>query len=182
METKKSAVDLDFIKGILSGKPVTSYKKLYAEAKAYYGSIDPELSEDTVMYEVYYYANGEHTGNLNLGITDMKPVTVNGECNVTHGHFHQNRDCDEIYIGLAGNGLLLYMNDEGHCWSESVRPGSVHYISGKDAHRLINTGDEDMRVLACWPADSGHDYEAIDKKPFGVRVFKRNGKIKIEEK
>ena len=33
-------------------------------------------------------------------------------------------------------------------------PGSVHYIPGNTAHRLINTGEEILSVSTCWQSVS----------------------------
>ena len=78
--------------------------------------VDLSVSDDQVMYEVYTY---EHDG-LCYGLTVMQPVCVNGECNVTRGHFHEDLDCDEIYCGMGGEGLLLLMDEDYHCHAEKV--------------------------------------------------------------
>ena len=111
----------------------------------------------------------------------MQPVCVNGECNVTRGHFHENLDCDEIYCGMGGEGLLLLMDEDYHCHAEKVKCGSVHYIDGHLAHRLVNTGNSELKVQCMWPSNAGHDYKRVEEHPFTVRVFKENGELKVEE-
>ncbi len=111
----------------------------------------------------------------------MKSVLVNGECNMTRGHFHENLDCDETYCCMHGSGLLLLMDEEGCCHAEKMSVGSVHYINGHYAHRLINIGEDELKVQCIWPSNAGHDYKRIEKHPFPVRVFKRDGKIFVEE-
>ena len=70
------------------------------------------------------------------------------------------------------------MDEKGECFGEEVFPGSLHYIDGRYAHRLINTStDEDLKVGACWPVTAGHDYAATEKQPFTVRVFLENGEV-----
>ena len=32
-----------------------------------------------------------------------------------------------------------------------------------------------------WPSHAGHDYKRVEKHPFTVRVFKKNGELKVEE-
>jgi glucose-6-phosphate isomerase len=172
----------DFMNGILQGDAVEKSVKLYKDAKHFYKNVDADLRDDTVMYEVYSYSQGDDkVGNLNWGLTVLKPVTVRGECNMTRGHFHKDLNCAEFYFGFAGKGLLLLMDEEGTCYSEKVFPGSVHHIDGRVAHRLINIGDEDMKVGACWPVQSGHDYERIEKFPFKARIYKDANDIKVEE-
>lgn len=121
-------------------------------------------------------------GELLWGLTILEPLCVSGECNMTRGHFHQDRNCAEYYFGLGGNGLLLLMDEEGTCHAEKVFKGSLHHISGKLAHRLINTGDEQLKVGACWSPAAGHDYEAIEKREFSYRVFKEDNEIICKER
>lgn len=167
---------------VVKGSDVTSSKKLYKDAKGYYAHAS-DLRDDTVMYEVYHYTQGDEkrAGNLNWGLTVLNPVVVDGECNLTRGHWHENRSCVEFYFGIAGEGLLMLMDEEGTTWAEKVFPGSLHHIDGHLAHRLINTGDEPMKVGACWPCDAGHDYAAVEQHPFGYRVYKEEGKLRFEK-
>ncbi|NCC54045.1 MAG: hypothetical protein EOM11_00985 [Erysipelotrichia bacterium] len=86
-----------------------------------------------------------------------------------------------MYFCLHGEGLLLLMDEQGHCHVEEMCVGSIHHIDGKLAHRLINTGKEELHVGACWPTIAGHDYKRIEDAPFGVRVFKEQDEIVIKE-
>ncbi len=138
---------------------------------------------DQITYTVYTHNVGDtqKLGDLYWGMTVLKPLTVNGEFNMTKGHFHVNRDCAEYYFGISGEGLLLLMNDKGETWAEKIFRGSLHYIDGKLAHRLINTGNECLKVGACWPTAAGHDYDAVMKHPFGYRVFKGPNGIEMKK-
>lgn len=60
-----------------------------------------------------------------------------------------------------------------------MRPGSVHYIPGRTAHRVANVGDTVLSFLACWPADAGHDYETIAAHGFGARLRAVNGRPEL---
>lgn len=63
-----------------------------------------------------------------------------------------------------------------------VSAGTLHYIPGHMAHRLINTGNETLSVGACWCSDSGYDYDTIKNDGFSVRIFKDpNQKYRIVE-
>lgn len=148
----------------------------------YYKNEDKGLDEDTTMYEVYTFSKGDshQKGNLNWGLTIMKPVNVCEECNITRGHFHEDLSCAEFYFCLGGTGVLLLMDELGNCWAEKMEVGSIHHIDGKLAHRLVNTGDTELKVGACWPLTAGHDYRRIEEFPFTVRVYKRDGQIDIE--
>ena len=169
--------------GVITGENVLHYRKAFGEVSALYrdaAGMDPTMS----VYEVYSYEAGHANtpGDLNWGLTILAPLTVNGECNMTRGHYHQDAACAEIYLGLGGEGLLLLMDRDGHAWAERVFPGSLHHIDGSLAHRLVNTGDAELRVGACWPTAAGHDYASIEAHDFPVRVYRRNGRVEFEER
>lgn len=162
--------------GVLEGEKVVKSIKYISELSGIYA--DSEAAEQmngVLAYTVYSYTEAEdnRAGGLNYGVSVLEPVRVAGECNMTRGHFHENRDCAEIYYGIEGEGLLLLMDEAGETWAEVVKKGSVHYIGGHLAHRLINTGDVQMIVGACWPTAAGHDYASVEKQPFGYRIFRR---------
>lgn len=179
MDIRKPKYIQDFFDGVIAGEGVQSYKKLYKDIAFAYENKDETLASDTEMYEVYSFdEGGENT--LLWGLTILHPITVKGECNLTRGHFHCDRTEPEIYFGLGGEGLLLYMDENGECFAEEVFKGSIHYIHGKYAHRLINTGNVDFKIGACWRTAAGHDYDAIEKKPFLKRVYRQAGEIIIK--
>lgn len=167
---------------VIQGEHVKVYQKYLREATGIY-SDTTGVDLDTLLYTVYSYEAGspEKTGDLYWGLTILEPVTVNEECNMTRGHFHLDQNCAEFYFGVSGTGLLLLMDKNGETWAEKITKGSLHHIDGQLAHRLINIGEEPLGVGACWPTTAGHDYGAIEEKPFRYRVFKRNKKIVFEE-
>ncbi|MGL5042938.1 MAG: glucose-6-phosphate isomerase family protein [Culicoidibacterales bacterium] len=173
---------LHFIEsGVIEGKEVEHYKKPFSGViNLYQNRKRAEELADTVAYTVYSYTAGnpEQKGNLNWGLTILHPILVDGECNMTRGHFHEDRDCAEFYFGIEGKGLLLLMDNEGNTWAETVFSGSLHHINGQLAHRLVNTGNSDLKVGACWPTTAGHNYAAIVEKNFGYRIFlSEKGKV-----
>ena len=181
MKIINSGLTHDF-NGDLKGKKVEKSQKLYKAAKGFYKSVDESLSEDTVMYEVTTVnAEKQEAGYLNWGISLLHPVTVNGECCMTRGHYHENLNCEEYYWCADGEGLLMLMDEEGKSWCEKMCKGTLHHINGHHAHRLVNTGESDLRVICCWNSDAGHDYDRVEKHPFPFRVFKKNGGIVIED-
>lgn len=184
MEIKEPSILQDYLDGVLTGSDVQTSAKLFKDAKGFYENSDCELADDTVMYEVYSYSKGDpkQAGNLNWGLTVMKPVYVNHECNITRGHFHKDLNCAEMYFCLHGEGLLLLMDTAGNCHAEKMFTGSVHHIDGTLAHRLVNTGKEELRVGACWPTTAGHDYARIEREPFKVRIYKENDTIIVRER
>ena len=169
--------------GDIKGDSVSRGSKLYKDARSFYESIDESLSDDTVMYEVFTVnAEKNEEGYLNWAISLLHPITVNGECNMTRGHWHDDLNCEEYYWCSAGEGLLMLMDENGECWCEKVQPGSLHHINGHHAHRLINTGNEDLRVICCWNSNAGHDYARVESHPFPFRIFKINDEIVVRER
>jgi glucose-6-phosphate isomerase len=71
--------------------------------------------------------------------------------------------------------LLVLMDESRATRTDAMFPGSLHYITGGLAHRVVNTGDEPLLFGACWPSDAGHDYSSIKAKGFGARVLLRGG-------
>ncbi|MCF0105960.1 MAG: ectoine synthase [Holdemanella sp.] len=163
------------------GKGLQISNKLYSQAKSFYESVDETLTENTVMYEVYTIPSKPEAGHLSWGLSVLKPVYVNGECNMTRGHFHENLECEEYYWCQAGEGLLMLMDEDGKCWCEEMKEGTLHHIDGHHAHRLINTSDVDLEVVCIWNGDAGHDYARVEQMPFPVRIYKVEGKIQIKE-
>jgi glucose-6-phosphate isomerase len=73
------------------------------------------------------------------------------------------------------------MDETGKCESEEMASGSLHYIPGGTAHRIVNTGDSVLAVGACWPSDAGHDYVSVEGG-FSVKVKKIDGEPVLEAK
>lgn len=164
----KEAILMQEWGSIPQGEGLISKATYFADIQSIYAHPDG-LSQDTLMYRVY----STTSGSLLWGQTILEPVLVHGECNMTRGHFHQRRDQDEYYWCQQGEGLLMLMDDTGNCWCEKMKPGSLHPIRGQWAHRCINTGNVPLSVIACWPADAGHDYNLT----FPIRIFKEANQI-----
>jgi glucose-6-phosphate isomerase len=122
-------------------------------------------------------------GGLFLGATTIFPGKVSNEFFMTNGHFHAKSDRAEFYWGLQGKGMLILMDRDRNTWAENIYPGSLHYIGGDIAHRLANTGSENLIVSACWPSDAGHDYQEILRNGFSARLVEMDGKpVLVESK
>ncbi len=165
----------------LSGENVVWRNKKISECVGVYQN-DEALKEhgDALAYNVANQNfNRENfvKGNLQWGITYINPFTVDGECAMTSGHYHGDSDCDEYYYGLAGEGFLLFWDGKDDFYAEKVYPGSLHYINGHYAHRIINSGDTVLSVAACSLPASKQDHNAIKEKGFPYRCYKLNGEI-----
>ncbi|MFV0453184.1 MAG: glucose-6-phosphate isomerase family protein [Propioniciclava sp.] len=176
------ALHLAFASGELLGSALVTTTKTLADVGHIYADItgiDPE----THAYHVQSFCRGpvEQTGNLYAGMTTLPPLGFHGELNMTRGHYHADRDQNEVYVGVTGEGLLLLGAPDESWWAEPVSPGSVHHISGNTAHRLVNTGSEDLTVFAVWPTVAGHDYDTITPATFGVRVYRDGAGYRLQE-
>ncbi|WEK34540.1 MAG: glucose-6-phosphate isomerase family protein [Candidatus Pseudobacter hemicellulosilyticus] len=138
-----------------------------------YAAMDP----DTLVYEVSSFLPvPEGTpGGLYFGLTHIHPGKVGQEYFMTKGHFHALIDRAEYYWGIQGEGVLILMNENREVWAERMFPGSLHFIPGRVAHRVANTGQQLLSFGASWPADAGHDYEAIRQHGFARRLMEKNG-------
>lgn len=136
-----------------------------------------QLDPETIVYRVWWWepVSAGTQGGLFWGTTEIQPGQVGKEYFMTHGHRHTLRDRAEFYGTAVGTGKLILRNSAGKTWFEDMTPGSLHYIAGEVAHRVVNTGNVPLRFVACWPSDAGHDYEIVRESGFGARVLEVQG-------
>ena len=167
--------NLEFTASTLTGAPVETMLRRISDMQGVYADKLAFAAADPneIVYKVDSYAPVEAgtEGGLLFGITHLMPGRIGTEYFMTKGHFHAKRDRAEFYWGIAGNGILVLMDAEGNARTEVVRPGSLHYVPGHTAHRLVNTGGDVLDVAACWPSDAGHDYGIIAELGFSLRVL-----------
>jgi glucose-6-phosphate isomerase len=137
----------------------------------------PGLDSKEVVYRVQWWApvHAGVAGGLFWGVTTIEPGRVGDEYFMTHGHFHADRTRAEYYGTVSGRGMLIRMDEERKTWGEEMSPGSLHYIDGRHAHRVANTGDAPLIFWACWPSDAGYDYATIAERGFGSRLIAKGG-------
>lgn len=173
-------VQIDWPTGIMRGAAVQQTTKTLRDLAGLFHDADAlsRMSESTVVYRVQWTEPVPQgtTGGLFWGSTIIEPGRVGDEYFMTHGHFHSLRDRGEYYGTIGGKGLLVLMDENRAIQTDAMFPGSLHYIAGGLAHRVINTGNEPLLFWACWPSDAGHDYASIKGEGFGARVLLRDGK------
>lgn len=175
-----AAVRLAWDTGAMSGAPVEESSKKLGELKGLFLD-DAALEAMDAQREVYRVrwwptvGDGE-PGGLFWGVTILHPGKVGEEYFMTHGHFHADKTRAEYYATASGHGVLVRMDDQRTTWGEEMSPGSLHYISGRHAHRVVNTGDEPLIFWACWGSDAGYDYGSIREHGFGANLVERGGK------
>ena len=173
------AVTLDLPSWTLEGSAVTRSEKRLRDLPGIFADEEARRRMDpgTLVYTVQAYTPvGEGVpGGLFFGNTTIRPGKVGAEYFMTRGHRHARTAAAEYYWGVSGEGVLLFMDTRRSAWAERVFPGSLHYVSGDLAHRLINTGPAPLTIGACWYSDAGHDYESIDRSGFPVRLLEVRG-------
>lgn len=130
---------------------------------------------DRLIYEVYPVDLPEEEGQVLHSTTVIYPGRIGDEYHMTKGHFHVKRDRAEIYLGLAGEGYLLLMADQGEVVSVPMKAGTIAYVPPCWAHRTVNTGNQPFIFFAAWPGDSGHDYGTIEDLGFAKLLVERGG-------
>jgi glucose-6-phosphate isomerase len=132
---------------------------------------DPEDDSDPVMYRVSYAPVPETGSDIVYCTTVLQPGRVGREYYMTRGHFHAVRDRAEVYIGLAGQGLLVLATEDSGHRVEPIRSGTVSYVPGGWAHRSVNVGGEPLVFFAAFVGDAGQDYDTIERRGFPVVVL-----------
>ena len=170
--------------GSLSGPYVSESIRTLGQLKGFFEDEDARsrMPQDTAVYKVQVHEREKEgvAGGLFFGTSFLYPGLVGDEYFMTKGHFHSRRYCAEYYWCIQGDGILLLMDPDGNCRWERMSPGSLHYIPGNVAHRLVNVGDSLLSVGACWPSDAGHDYGTIAEHGFSMRVKKVGGKPSLK--
>jgi len=175
----RSPVEIGLTNFALKGSPVNFQQRRMDEIAPIFLDQDAVkiIPSQTVVYQVQSWqpvAEGT-AGGLFFGTSTILAGKVGQEYFMTKGHFHAQSDCAEFYWGVQGKGVLILMDRDRNTWGEEVYPGSLHYIGKDIAHRLANTGDQNLVVGACWPSDAGHDYEEIARNGFSARLVEIDG-------
>lgn len=176
-------VKIEWLSGGMGGVPVQESVKKLRDLQRIFGdeTAQTQMDPEQEIYRVRWWAPvapGDE-GGLFWGVTTLYPGKVGDEYFMTHGHVHKNRTRAEYYTPVSGNGLLIRMDERRRTWAEEMAPGTLHYLRGEYAHRVVNIGDEPLVFWACWGSDAGYDYAAILEHGFGVRVMEREGRPTI---
>ena len=82
---------------------------------------------------------------------------------MTRGHLHSIADRSELYVGLAGHGVMILETVDGRSEVVDVEPGRAVYVPGHWVHRSVNVGPDRFSTLFCYAADAGQDYAIIER-------------------
>ena len=174
-----SEIFFDSITGKLSGNKIIKSSKTIGDLKNIFEDEETlkSMEQNQIVYcvEAYFPEQAGVEGGLFFGTSYIEPGKVGNEYFMTKGHFHKERNTAEFYWCIKGEGVLLLMDEERNCKAEYLKPGSLHYIKRRYAHRVCNIGDETLVFSACWPSNAGHDYDSILEKGFSARLKCVNG-------
>jgi len=176
-------VTLQWLTGSMDGLPIQETVKKLSDLQQIFldEAAQAGMDPDHEVYRVRWWApvSPGDEGGLFWGVTILHAGKVGDEYFMTHGHSHANRSRAEYYTPVSGSGLLIRMDRQRSTWAEKMAPGTLHYLSGEHAHRVVNTGHEPLIFWACWGSDAGYDYGSIREHGFGVRVMERQGQPAI---
>ena len=135
--------------------------RLYRDAEVYRSRLVAD--DGRPVYWVESSQTEDGPGGLITGISVLEPGTVGDEYAMTRGHLHAIADRSELYVGLAGQGVMILETVDGASEVVEVSPGKAVYVPGHWVHRSVNTGTERFATLFCYAADAGQDYSIIER-------------------
>lgn len=160
-------VDLESGQMSVFERHVTRYGR---DMIGYYGTQDPD--EDALVYEYFERNVPNDPGQIVQNVTVIYPGDANGEYFMTKGHYHANPRASEVYLCLNGEGFLVMQTKTGDWCACALSRGKTVYVPPGWAHRSVNVGDRPLVLYALYPADAGHDYDAISQGGFLKRIVR----------
>jgi glucose-6-phosphate isomerase, archaeal len=132
---------------------------LYQDADAFEALLAAD--DGSPVYWVENSQSEEGPGGLITGLSILEPGKVGDEYYMTRGHLHVKADRSELYVGVAGRGVMLLDTLDGQSQAIEMLPGEAVYVPGYWVHRSVNVGTERFATMFCFAADAGQDYEII---------------------
>ena len=155
--------------GVSSERRLTDLEGVFEDEAARRDAI--ERGDPVVYHVLAVERSADEPGALSYGLGVIHPGRVGDEYFMTKGHLHTRREAAEVYIGVAGRGIMLLEDHrDGRCSAVTFGPNDVVYVPGHTAHRTVNVGTEPLAYLGVYPSDAGHDYAAIAAGNFRQRV------------
>jgi len=173
------------VSGTIEGYPITvrrlsDLQGSFADEQAYRRAL---ASGDPVVYTVSGVEYPAEESQLSYALGLIMPGKIGQEYYLTRGHFHAWRPAAEVYIGLAGEGYMLLESEDG---SQNqmlpLRPHHAVYVPGYIAHRTVNTGGVPLTYVGVYPAQAGHDYDAIARQNFRHVIVEMDGQPSMVER
>jgi len=177
-------VQLDLVEGVMRD-PEDHIVRNASEMRGYYAderALERLIAsaDNPIHYETFESLVPEEYGHVRFCISKLYPGVVGDECFMTKGHYHTVLETGEIYLCLAGQGLMMMKLSNGRCRWEEFAPGRLVYVPPYWAHRSVNTGDAPLISLCVYPGDAGHNYGDIKTDGFPKRVYFRKGRVVVD--
>lgn len=159
--------EVDLSTGVLRGSPNRYAKTLRELAGLYedelaFGRMSAEYG-DMLVYEVTDFRPSARSGDMIVGVTRMVPGRIGREFYMTRGHIHARPNRPELYYGEAGHGVMLLESPAGDVRTVEILPRTMCYVPPFWIHRSVNVGRDQLVMTFAYPADSGQDYDIIEK-------------------
>ena len=169
---------MDFGKGTL-GRPSKTVKIRVRDMREFlYG--DGALGQgDRLVYQYSECSQPAASGQLNFGVTRIRPGLLGKDFDFTRGHYHSNPNAAEVYFVLRGRGILLTQTRGGETAEIELEPGRAVYIPPGWGHRAVNSGRTELIYAYVYPSDAGHSYQESKEKAFRRRVVSNRGAAKL---
>lgn len=103
------------------------------------------------------------SGGLITGISVLEPGRIGHEFAMTRGHIHAAHEFAELYVALAGHGVMLLETVAGDSRAVELVAGEAVYVPGHWLHRSINVGEDRFVTLFCYGSEAGQDYGIIER-------------------
>ena len=139
--------------------------EVFADEKAHTAARE---KNDALVYDVYRTDPHDQPRESALcySTTIVHDGRIGDEYYMTRGHTHTHQDSPEIYLTIAGNGMMLLQTEDCQVQALAMEPGTVLYVPGATAHRIVNTGDEPLVTFAVYPALAGVNHEKVQPRRF----------------
>ncbi len=166
----------------LEGQPenqrrLSALRGCFADHAAYAAAL---AAGDPVLYATSGVETASGDGQLHYVIGTIEPGKIGDEYYMTKGHLHAWRPAAEVYIGLAGDGMMLLQDEQtGECVALPLGAERVVYVPGHTAHRTINTGSAPLVYWGVLASAAGHDYGSVADQNFNLVVVEVDGKPEV---
>ena len=156
-----------------SSRHLSDLPASFADATAYRRML---AQGNPLLYQVTQIEENDGPGQLHYGLGVLFPGKVGDEYYMTKGHLHAWRPAAEVYVGLAGHGVMLLEDERtGESACVALQQNTVVYVPGYTAHRTINTGTEPLVYWGILDSAAGHDYGAVGERNFRQVVVEIDG-------
>jgi len=164
---------MDLKKGRLAVCTVTQRRRLSEMAGVFADEEKRRAAEtehDVTVYEVFRTEPDDQPSlsALCYASTVVYPGRIGDEHFMTRGHTHTNEEAPEVYLMVRGHGMMLLQTKDYQVQALTMTPGTVLYVPGATAHRLVNIGDEALVTFAVYALAAGLNY-----RPLELHGFKR---------